>query len=137
MKKIFRLLLLVAVLMAAFGAISCSSTPSKTDAEIAAIRAYADPATTTTLQGLSENNLAKYVQNGDAQFKAAVTQSIMDKVSSQVTDQLGSFVSITYLIVEEQDVYVIVHYKAIYTKGDVGVRMVFDKDHLVAGQFFE
>ena len=116
---------------------ACSSSTPADNTEEAAIRAYADPATQTTLEGLSENNLAKYTQNADAQFKAAVTQDLLDKVSAQVNDQLGTFVSITFSSTDKQDQYVIVHYKAKYSKGDVGVRMVFDQDHLVAGQFFE
>jgi hypothetical protein len=113
---------------------ACSTS---TNPEIAALRAYADPATQTTLQGLSEDNLAKYTQNGNTQFKAAVTQDLLDKVSAQINSQLGTFVSATFSSTEKQDQYIIVHYKAKYSKGDVGVRMVFDQDHKVAGQFFE
>jgi hypothetical protein len=118
---------------------ACSSTtpPTTTNSEIAAIRAYADPATQTTLEGLSEDNLAKYTQYADAQFKAAVTQDLLDKTSAQIDSQLGSFVSITFSSTEKQGEYTIVHYKSKYSKGDVGIRMIFDQDHLVAGQWFE
>jgi hypothetical protein len=101
------------------------------------VRAYADPATETTLQGLSEGDLAKYTQYGDADFKAAVTQEILDPVTAQVTSKIGTYVSKTYLRAEELDGYVVVHYEAQYTNGKVAVRMVFDADGLVAGQFFE
>ena len=86
---------------------------------------------------MSENNLAKYTQYGNAEFKAAVTQEILDPVASQINSQLGAYESKEFLRTEEQQGYIIVHYKAKYDKGDVGVRMVFDTDHLVAGQFFE
>jgi hypothetical protein len=121
------------------GLFSCSSAPSPgpPNSDTAAIQAYADPATQATLEGLSSDNLAKYTQFGNSQFKAAVTQELIDKVSGQINSQLGSFVSVTFLSTEEQGGYQIVHYRAKYSKGDVGVRMVFDKDHLVAGQFFE
>jgi hypothetical protein len=68
LKRILNLTL-VAVLLALAAVVvsSCSATPT-TNPEVAAIRAYADPATQTTLQGLSEDNLAKYTQYADAQF---------------------------------------------------------------------
>lgn len=118
------------------GVITCKSSPSSTPDE-SAIRAYADPATETTLQGLSENNLAKYTQYANSEFKAAVTQEILDKTATQINSQLGAYVSKEFLKTEEQDGYTIVHYKAKYSKGEVGIRMVFDKNHLVAGQWFE
>lgn len=117
-------------------AIACKSSPSSTPDE-SAIRVYADPAAQTTLQGLSENNLAKYTQNANFEFKAAVTQEILDKTAAQINSQLGNYVSKEFLRFEEQDGYIVVHYKAQYSKGEVGIRMVFDKDHLVAGQWFE
>ena len=129
------IVIVLTIIVAVIG--SCSSTTPTTNPEIAAIRAYADPATRTTLEGLSEDNLAKYTQYGDAQFKAAVTQALLDQVSAQINTQIGTFVSVTFSSTEKQDQYIIVHYKAKYSKGDAGVRMVFDKDHLVAGQFFE
>jgi hypothetical protein len=139
LKKVFILILVTTML--AIGAMvlgACSSTSNPTsNTEIAVIRAYADPATQTTLEGLSENNLAKYTQNADAQFKAAVTQEMLDKTSAQINSQLGTFVSITYLSTEKQGEYTIVHYKAKYSNDNVGIKMVFDQDHLVAGQWFE
>ncbi|MDD5037739.1 MAG: DUF3887 domain-containing protein [Dehalococcoidales bacterium] len=137
MKKIFSLISLLVIMSVLSGVtISCKSGPSTTP-EKDAILAYADPATETTLQGLSENNLAKYTQYGNAQFKAAVTQEILEPVASQINSQLGAYESKEFLRTEEQQGYIIVHYKAKYAKGEVGVRMVFDTDHLVAGQFFE
>lgn len=137
MKEILRLIsLLIVVLALVGGAIACKSSPSLALDE-STVRAYADPATETTLQGMSENNLLKCTQYGNAEFKAAVTQEILDKYATQIIIQLGSYVSKEYLGVEEQKGYIIVHYKAKYTKGDRGVQMVFDKEHLVAGQSFE
>ena len=127
----------IVLLMSAMIPVLAEACSASTNPEIAALRAYADPATQTTLQGLSEDNLAKYTQNGNTQFKAAVTQDLLDKVSAQINSQLGTFVSATFSSTEKQDQYIIVHYKAKYSKGDVGVRMVFDQDHKVAGQFFE
>jgi hypothetical protein len=143
LSRLHGLILIGAVLMAILGGITgCSSaaTPnpaSSTNPEVAAIRAYADPATQTTLQGLSENDLAKYTQNANAQFKGAVTREILDKTATQITNQIGTFESITFIRTENSDGYVIVHYQAKFSKGVAGVRMVFDKDHLVAGQWFE
>ncbi len=147
LKTVF-LLTLGLILIVAAAAISCSGSPTAspspspsptatTGLDVSAIRAYADPATTTTMQGLSESNLAKYVQYGNPAFKAAMTQAIVDQTAAQVGAQLGTFVSAEFLRVEEQDGYNLAHYKAKYTRGEVGVRMVFDKNRLVAGQWFE
>jgi hypothetical protein len=137
MIKLFKLMPLVIVILALLGgAVGCKSG-STTNPEQDAILAYADPATETTLQGLSKNNLAKYTQYGSAEFKAAVTQEILDPVAAQINSQLGAYKSKEFLRTEEYQGYIIVHYKAKYEKGEVGVRMVFDTDHLVAGQFFE
>jgi len=137
MRKIaYPALFLMMLLTLVGGVIACKSGPS-TNPEEDAILAYANPATETTLQGLSENNLAKYTQYGNAEFKAAVTQEILGQVTNQINSQLGAYESKEFLRSEEQQGYVIVHYKAKYAKGEVGVRMVFDNDHLVAGQFFK
>lgn len=98
---------------------------------------YAGVATETTLQGLSERDLGEYTRYGNPEFKAAVTQEILDTAAAQISSQLGAYESKEFLYVEEQDEYTIVHYKAKYEKGEVGVRMVFDANHLVAGQWFE
>jgi len=135
-KTIGLISLMVILLTLPGGVIACKSSPSSTPDE-SAIRAYADPATETTLQGLSENNLAKYTQYANSEFKAAVTQEILDKTATQINSQLGAYVSKEFLKTEEQDGYTIVHYKAKYSKGEMGIRMVFDKNHLVAGQWFE
>ena len=127
---------LALLLTLAGGAIACKSSPSSTPDE-SAIRAYADPATETTLQGLSENNLEKYTQYGNSEFKAAVTQEILEEAATQISSQLGAYQSKEFLRIEEQGGYILVHYKAKYEKDEVGIRMVFDQDHLVAGQWFE
>ncbi len=143
MKKVIVLMLPVLLLALAGGAIACTGSTSPTQTpptptlDVSAIRAYADPATDTTLQGLSESNLAKYTQCSDAQFKAALTQDAFDKTVAQVNTQLGAYISKEFKSIEEQGGYTIVHYKVKYAKADVGVRMVFDSDHLVAGQWFE
>jgi hypothetical protein len=137
MKKIiYPFLLLVIVPVLVLGFISCNSNSSSEDGEDS-VRDYADPATETMLKGLSEDNLEKYTQYGNAEFTAAVTQQILDATVAQISSDLGSYVSKEFLSTEEQEGYIIVHYKATFSKGDVGIRMVFDKDHKVAGQWFE
>jgi hypothetical protein len=66
-----------------------------------------------------------------------VTQEVLDAAAAQIEGQLGTYESKEFLYVEEQGEYTLVHYKAKYAKGEVGVKMVFDADHLVAGQWFE
>ena len=136
MRKIFGLITFwAALLIILAGVIACSSPSSNLDET--AIRAYADPATEVTLQGLSENDLEKYTRYGNSEFKAAVTQEVFDSAVAKINSQLGSYESKEFLRINEQNGYIIVHYKAKYTKGEVGIRMVFDRDQLVAGQWFE
>ncbi len=135
MKIVIKLFSLLVISMLFAGTIACK--PSSSNLDENTVRAYADPATETTLQGLSENNLTKYTQYGNAQFKAALTQEAFDKTYAQINSQLGAYQSKQFLRTEEQQGYILVHYKIKYAKGEVGVRMVFDKDHLVAGQWFE
>jgi hypothetical protein len=136
MKTLKLTAILVVALALVAGAAGCD-TGSPSSLNETEVRAYADPATETTLQGLSEANLEKYVQNGNAEFKAAVTQDPVDQVAAQVAGSLGSYVSIDFLRMEQVEGYVVVHYKTHYTEGEVGVRIAFDGDGLVAGQFFE
>jgi hypothetical protein len=135
-------LILSLVLMACSSSIDTTTTGTTTTtttpgAEETAVRAWADPVTVTALQGLSEGSLEKYTQNASAQFKTALTPDTFSKTVAQLNTQLGAFQSVTFLRIEKQGVYIIVHYRAKYDKSDVGIKMVFDQDHLVAGQWFE
>ena len=111
----------------------CGGTPTETLPE----PDYAGAITDTTLQGLSENDLEKYTRHGNADFKAAVTQEDMDKALDQIGNKLGAYQSKEFRYTEAKDGYTIVHYQAQFANGEVGVRMVFDADRLVAGQWFE
>ena len=98
---------------------------------------YARAATEITLQGLSEKDLEKYTRYGNTDFKGAVTQEILDNAAGLIESQYGAYESIEFLSVEKLEGYTHVHYRATYEKGKIGVRMVFDADNLVAGQWFE
>ena len=141
MKKLLVLFSLLVLVLTTLSGAACKSgsttTPAATTAETAAIREYADPATETTLQGFSENNRDKYIQNGNPEFKTAVTQKVFDAAYNQVNPQLGAYQSKEFLSTEEKDGYIRVFYKAKYARAEVRVLMVFDKNHLVAGQFFQ
>jgi capsular polysaccharide biosynthesis protein len=110
MRKIVWVMMLLAILITILGgAIACKSSSPSTTYE-STIRAYADPATEITLLGLSENNVAKYTQYGNSEFKAAVTQEILDETATQLGSQLGAYESKEFLSIEEQEGYTIVHY---------------------------
>jgi hypothetical protein len=128
---------MLALLSAAGLGAACSGSSTIDNIDASAVRAYADNATELMLQGISQNDIAKYCQYCDAAMKAAVTKEVMDKTSSAVTNQYGMYLSKQFLSIEQKAPYVIVHYKATFTKGQLGIRMVFDKDHLIAGQWFE
>ena len=128
--------LVILPLAMSLGAVSCSAAPAATT-PAEDTRSYADPAADALMQAISSNDMAKYVQYGNPQFKAAVTQAIFDQLATQMESQLGKFVSNEFLSTDKQDQYVIVHYRAKFEKGTLGLRMVFDQDKKVAGQFFE
>jgi hypothetical protein len=132
----FKIVFIPVILTALFaaGLVGCgqtTTTPALPEPD------YAHAITETTLKGLSDDSLEEYTRYGNADFKAAVTQDILDKTAAQVNSQLGAYESLAYVSTETQDRYTVVHYKAKYAKGEVGVRMVFDQDHLVVGQWFE
>jgi hypothetical protein len=129
---------LVSVMLAAIiiSAVACTSNTTLS-AEDNAIRAYADPATETTLQGLSEDNLAKYTQYGDSAFNAALSQAILDSTAVKINNQYGVFISAEFQSTARQQGYTVVYYKAKYAKGSITVKMVFDTDQKVAGQWFQ
>ena len=136
--KMFGLMRVLAMVFAVtLVTVACTTKPTETNDRTSAIRAYADPATETLLQGISENDMAKYARDGNAEFKAAVTQEIFDALVPQIKSQYGDYESKEFLSTEDYQGYIIVHYKAKFTKGELGVRMVFDQDKKVAGQFFE
>lgn len=110
-----------------------TSTATSDDA---AIRAWADSETETTLQGLSEDSLAKYTQYGDAQFKTAVTQAILDQTAAALKGQIGTYISKEFLSTGSVQGYIQVYYNAKYTNATVKVLMSFDANHQVAGQHF-
>jgi hypothetical protein len=113
-----------------------STVTSTTSSDDAAIRAWADSETETTLQGLSEDNLAKYTQYGDAQFKTAVTQTILDQTATALKAQIGTYISKEFLRTGSVQGYIQVYYNAKYTSATVKVLMSFDANHQVAGQHF-
>jgi hypothetical protein len=100
-----------------------------------AIRAYADSATETTLQGLNENNRAKYIQYGNPDFQAAVTQQVFDSVVAQINGKYGAYISKEFQSTDFQQGYTIVYYKTKYAKADITIKMVFDSNHQIAGHF--
>jgi hypothetical protein len=101
------------------------------------VQGYADPATQAVLQGLSENDYAQFMQYCNADMRAALTQEKFSQTSTQLLRQVGPFISLKFLSTETRDNYVIVHYEAKYEKTALKIRMVFDNDHKVAGQWFE
>jgi hypothetical protein len=136
-KKIFLSVVLVAlVALVLAGCGSPTKTPSTTSPATPEPD-YASAITDTTLKGLSDDSLEEYTRYGNAGFKAALTQQKLDETSAGLTSQLGTYESKEYLSTETRDSYTIVHYRVKYSQGEIGVRMVFDTDHLVAGQWFE
>lgn len=143
MKKIIPFMFLSVVLLTSFTLASCNSgstsalktinsaitnTISATDT---AILLYANPETETTLQGLSQDNLTKYIQYGDSAFKASLTQAALDATTNTIASEYGTYVSKEFQSSDQQQGYTLVYYTAIFTKGNFTVQMVFDAKHQV------
>lgn len=61
----YRMLVLNALPVLIGGVVACQPSPPSSSDENS-VRAFADPATDMTLQGLSEGSLAKYTQYGNS-----------------------------------------------------------------------
>lgn len=101
------------------------------------IQQWADPITETYIQGISENDMAKYAQYSTTEMKNAVSSDILAASAKSIQTQFGQYQNLQFLSTETQNQYTIVHYKVNYTKGSLKVKMVFTSDHLIAGQWFE
>jgi Protein of unknown function (DUF3887) len=113
---------------------SVATTVTTTDDD-SVVRAYADAETETTLQGLSENNRAKYIQYGNPDFQAAVTQQVFDSVVAQINGKYGAYISKEFQSTDFQQGYTVVYYKTKYANADITIKMVFDANHQIAGHF--
>jgi Protein of unknown function (DUF3887) len=111
------------------------TTTATTSSDDSAVRAYADAETETTLQGLNENNRAKYIQYGNPDFQAAVTQQVFDSVVAQINGKYGAYISKEFQSTDFQQGYTVVYYKTKYAKADITIKMVFDSNHQIAGHF--
>ena len=129
------LALVVAPLGCSSGSTGSSATPTTLASD--GIMSYATPAAETMMKSFQQKSLEDYVKYADPQFRAAVTQSMFDAIAGQMQAQYGNFVSLQFLSTEEVQGYTRVHYKAEFEKGEIGLMMVFNADHSVAGQFFE
>ena len=119
-----------------------TSTPAETTTatpalDEAAVRAFADDIATTMMQGFSDGDYEKYTRHANETFKDAIMEEQFYEAADVIEEQIGTFVSLTFLSFEIADNYIIVHYSAEYTDATVGVLISFDEDHLVAGQFYE
>jgi hypothetical protein len=137
--------LFLAIMLFTFSgcAIGCSSnsTLSTTSTNIngtglisatnAAIQTYADPEAVIILQGLSADNLAKYTQYGDSEFKASTTKTVLDEYSNEITTTYGTYVSVEFQSAEQQQDYILVYFTAYFSKGNFIVQLAFDTNHKV------
>jgi hypothetical protein len=118
-----------------------TATPPKTTVaptlSTDAILVFANPAAESMMKSFQNKSLDEYVQKGDAQFKAAVTQATFDQLAGPMQAQYGNFVSVQFKSAEMVQSYLVVHFAAKFEKGQLGLRVVFDSANLVAGQFFE
>lgn len=144
MRRFLLFTVMAVIVVVALGMVGCSSKPGGTTTTVSPTTtnpggalAQATLAADTMMRSFQDKSLAEYVKYGDAQFKAAVTQAIFDQLATQMQNQYGNFISNTFLSSDNAQGYNIFHFKAVFQKGDVGLRIVLDSDNLVAGQFFE
>jgi hypothetical protein len=143
-KKLGQLFGLSVILMIVIiGVIGCQSgTTKSTTFSESTIRAWADPETETTLQGMFEGNLAKYIQYAAPDIKAAATQEGLDEAVKKNNDYFGTYISVEFVSIgppgeafsSEQT---IVDYKVTFSKGARGVEVIFNKDHQIQSMNLE
>ncbi len=114
---------------------ACAAAP----ADIHAIRAYADPKTEITLQGLSQTDYAGYSRYFAPKMKDAVTPEVFTRTASLINGAIGSYVSKDFESVQQQGGLTVVVYRAQYSNEPAGVtvKAVFDQDHLITGLWFD
>lgn len=128
--------LLVGLLMTSCGA--APSTVVLTGSEREAVLAYAEPMTDNLLQGMNERNYDTFARDFDQAMAKAMPASSFDQFMTNVGGKLGKYESRTVSSVESTGDFTRVIYQARFANDDpVTVRLVFDKDHLISGLWFD
>lgn len=115
--------------------LACAAAP----ADVPAVRTYADPETEITLRGLSQNDYAGYSRYFNQKMKDAVTPEVFTRTATLINGAIGSYISKNFESVQQQGAVTVVVYRAQYSDEPEGVtvKVVFDRDHLIAGLWFD
>jgi uncharacterized membrane protein YhfC len=135
------ILVLVLVAMTA-GAVFVAVAPSSqlTGSEKDAVLAYSESKTDNLLQGLNNNDYAVFARDLNDQMKAAIPETTLAKMRTQVSDKIGNYVSRQVQSISRSGDSVTVIYAARFANDDqVTLRVSFEaaEPHRISGLWFD
>lgn len=133
--KYVKYALLLMLITASFGC----GTKKVSEADV---KSYADPAAQNLMQALNDENYNNFSKDFDQVMKEKLTEASFKQMTAQIKPLIGNYVSMEFYQAVSQDKYVVVVYKAKFTKetSDVYVKVTFQKlndKECVSGLFFD
>jgi hypothetical protein len=106
------------------------------------VKSYADPAAENLMQAFNDENYDNFSRDFDKVMKEKLTEASFKQMITQMKPLIGNYVSMNFYQAVSQDKYVVVVYKAKFTKetSDVYVKVTFQKlndKEYVSGLFFD
>lgn len=115
--------------------VSASACTNEPDSDIGRIQKYADPITEDALIGMNEDDYAKFSKHFDETMRNAVPEANFVQLSDTMKQVIGDYISKEFWMVEKQEEYTVVGYRAKYTTepADVIITVSF---HEVEGETY-
>ncbi len=108
-------LLILLVVLAGLSA--CSTEMGEPD--------YANQITESALQGMSDGDYAKHMENFSPDFQSTVSEAQFGTGSQQIKSLIGDYIDKEFWYAETSGVYTVVYYRARFTDEPAGVTATF------------
>lgn len=110
--------------------------------DISQVRGYSDSIVENILEAVNEDDYEKYSADFNDTMKDALTKDVFISQNKIVKNKIGSYVSKDFGMAQREKDYIVVLYKAKFTKEpkDVIVKIVYENNNgniKVAGLFFD
>lgn len=118
------------MLIAIASASACATETAEPD--------YASQMTESALQGMSDGDFAKYIENFSPAAQSSITEADFDEATQLIKSLIGDYIDKEFWKTGEEDEYTIVYYKADFTEepADVIITVYFtevDGEMYIAG----
>jgi hypothetical protein len=129
-KSIVKLACGVLIMLIAIAGVSACTTMVEPD--------YANQMTESALQGMSDGDFTKYIENFSPAAQSSVTEADFDEATQLIKSLIGDYIDKEFWKTGEEDEYTIVYYKANFTEepADVIITVYFtevDGEMYIAG----